>query len=336
MTRRTPRRGGFTLVELLVGIAIVIVLAALAAAVLPGALEQDRTTDGASLTRQWLMIAKARAARDQAPRGVRLIVDTTRPANLIPLVTELQYVEMPPLAVPNPLVGVNPANDPHVFINYTLTASPPTPQGGIVTGRQIVIRNLTLAQAIEYQSMSYLYLPTLNGLHLQVMSVTGPSAQVAPFDTTRFTLTMAPARTIELDDEIGAANQYATFHFGVLGAVRPLVGEQTQQLPKGICIDVNSSSPAWNGAGDYDIVFAPNGQVLSLSSVGSSAQIHLWVRDMGKPGGLAALGGNFNEGGEQQVVSLKAKSGALGVFPVAFPPASPYAFALQGASAPSQ
>src|SRR5262249_59603028 len=96
MIRRTEttRRAGFTLVELLVAIGIIIVLASLALLVVPDVLDQDRTTDGASLTRQWLMIAKARAARDQLPRGVRLI----NPGN--GLVTELQYTEAPPVLVP--------------------------------------------------------------------------------------------------------------------------------------------------------------------------------------------------------------------------------------------
>ena len=335
MTRRTTvRRPAFTLVELLVAIAVLIVLASLTLLVVPGILEQDRTTDAASLTRQWIMIAKARAAHDQAPRGIRFIVDTSKPPAQQLLCTEVQYVEMPPLAVPNPLVNVSLASDPHVQINYTLTASPPTPQGGVVINRQIVIRNLTLAQALEYQTMSYLYLPTLNGLHLQVQQpIPPPQPQAAPYDTTRYTLTMSPARTIELDDEMGAANQYATFHFGILGAIRPLVGEKTQPLPKGTCVDLLSSSPAGVVGFDYDLVFAPNGQVV----VRNEAQINLWVRDPEKPGGnpLVYPNANWQLGGEQQVVSLKSKSGALGVFPIA-QSANPFQFAQQAASAPSQ
>src|SRR4051812_44363010 len=102
------RRPGFTLVELLVAMAIIIALAAIALMVVPSALDQDRTTDAASSVRQWLMIAKSRAARDQAPRGVRLLI---APNPQVPaknsalgalLVTELQYTEAPPVIVPNP------------------------------------------------------------------------------------------------------------------------------------------------------------------------------------------------------------------------------------------
>jgi prepilin-type N-terminal cleavage/methylation domain-containing protein len=325
MRRTTAARGGFTLVEMLVAVAVVIVLSSLALLVVPSALDQDRTTDGASLTRQWLMIAKARAARDQLPRGVRLIVDPNKPTNLVLLVTEMQYVEVPPLAVPNPAAGSNTATDAFVQVTYNLTAT-----GDLGTPpRQIFVRNLTASQAAEYASMSYLYLPAM-GINLPV-SVSSAALQTAPYTTTLYVLTLTPARTLELDDLMGAENQYLTFHFGLLGGVRPLVGEQIQQLPKGICIDLASSSPAGVTTTDYDIVFAPNGQVLPVGLVGSNGQINLWVRDLNKSGGAA---GSFATGGEQQVVSLKAKSGALGVFPIA-QGGNPFQFAQQWASAPA-
>src|SRR4051812_7816819 len=102
MLRRTRTRQGFTLIELLVAMAILVTLAAIAVSVVPGVLDQDRTTDGASITRQYLMIAKARAARDGLPRGVRLIVsfDPNNPAKTDSRwVTELQYTESPPVIV---------------------------------------------------------------------------------------------------------------------------------------------------------------------------------------------------------------------------------------------
>src|SRR5437879_13308705 len=74
MTRRlrTARRA-FTLIELLVAMSIIVVLTSLVLLVVTNIGERDGTTDAAGLTRQWLMIAKARAGRDNAPRGLRLV-----------------------------------------------------------------------------------------------------------------------------------------------------------------------------------------------------------------------------------------------------------------------
>ncbi|HJZ55255.1 MAG TPA: hypothetical protein VKE74_09870, partial [Gemmataceae bacterium] len=176
--------------------------------------------------------------------------------------------------------------------------------------------------------------------------------------TLPFTVSIPP------DDVMGAATQYATFLFGIYLAPRPLIGEPTQQLPKNICIDLNVSQPRGSNGppvADYDIVFAPNGQVLYWSE----GQINLWVRDYTKvptpPGPLVVTSAGppvvydltpFRKGGEQQIVALKTKSGALGVFPVTWPQADgtyplisagppatyqdPYYFARLGATAPSQ
>ena len=60
LTLRVRNRGrcAFTLVEMLVVMAIVIALSSIALLVVPGVIDKDRTTDGAGLVRQWLMIAK--------------------------------------------------------------------------------------------------------------------------------------------------------------------------------------------------------------------------------------------------------------------------------------
>src|SRR5581483_11313881 len=120
------------------------------------------------------------------------------------------------------------------------------------------------------------------------------------------------------------------------GAPRPLVGEPIQPLPKNICVDLISTRPQGAAGADYDVVFAPNGQVMFFSQ----GQINLWVRDMTKGGGdpnppPVGVNGNYATGGEQQVVSLKTKSGSLGVFPIA-QTVNPFQYAQQWASAPAQ
>ncbi len=94
--RSTPR--GFTLVELLVVMSLMAVLAGMTIAFLPNATSSAREARAASLLQSWLNVAKQRALRDRAPRGVRLHYgDVTVGANnVVPYaVINGQYLEQP-------------------------------------------------------------------------------------------------------------------------------------------------------------------------------------------------------------------------------------------------
>jgi prepilin-type N-terminal cleavage/methylation domain-containing protein len=85
------RRGGFTLIELIVVIGILLVLMALAVLIVPSLQQRQRAATGASMLQKWLNIAKTRALRDKAPRGIRLLPGKVNPN----WVTEIQYIEQP-------------------------------------------------------------------------------------------------------------------------------------------------------------------------------------------------------------------------------------------------
>lgn len=346
--RRAVRRGGFTLVEMLVAAAILIALASITLVIVPDVMSQDRTVDGAATVRQWLAIAKARAARDQLPRGLRLITgpDPTKPKKVNPLwATEAQYLESPAILVPNPIPNGSPAgftapapSQAYVRIVYTTNAA------GAIIGRQVQITNLTPGQAAQVGPGSVLMLPAWD-MALKV-------------DSTAFTPT-DPATITQLDGWMGAETQYVTYLFGLYSPPRPLLGEANLLMPDKVCVDLTASSPAGTllpVLQDYDIVFAPNGSVILGPAAGSGHAL-LWVRDYEKldpgvypspimllsPGPPAVYDENtFRKGGEQQIVALKTKSGALGVFPVTwpspggtYPPGqSPYYFARIGANGP--
>lgn len=67
-----PRRRGFTLIELIVVVTLMLFLAGLAALFIPSATSSAREANAAVLVQGWLNMAKQKALRDQAPRGLRL------------------------------------------------------------------------------------------------------------------------------------------------------------------------------------------------------------------------------------------------------------------------
>lgn len=357
MTRSpaTPRPG-FTLVELLVAMGIIVLLAAIAVAVVPEALSRDRTTDGATTVRQILTIAKARALRDNLPTGVRFLTGTD-PGNLAKTdgrwATEVQYVQQPP-----PLV---PSRGEELDLFFETVVAPATPAGALVTlptplypagtikPPTVHYKNTTLPPPTQDTPLLAFIKANANAtrpvelrffrgdelITLQVTAatlLTNPSPRVGQYQLA--VVNPPPPAATEptqaydvLANALGGAMTLSVGGFWVSLPAQPLLGEQPIQLPRNVAIDLGVSSPSGPATADYDILFAPNGQVL----LRGEGQINLWVRDYTKPGGASY---DFANGGEQQVVALKTKSGAIGTFPINHDQTDPFKFAKAAAAAP--
>lgn len=300
MIRRASSRSAFTLVELIVAMSVMIILASIALMVVPSVLEQDRTTDGAARLQQYLMIAKMRASRDNLPRGLRLIDSGG-------FATEVQYIEAPPLYVPpNPSdPRFDTATAPLIEFVFTPNAdgTMPTAPGG----RVIKLKHLNADLRNEIAGGGSVIIPDL---HVWF------SFDAGGYDPGSETVTPNMSSGVSPYPEMGAGTSLVTYQFGIYGPPQALLGEPVQQLPTNIAVDFGSSQGL---AANREILFAPSGEV----SLASSGQIFLWVRDRTKPGGN---GGDFDNGGEQQIVGIKTRAGSLGVFPVAWPGTNPDPF----------
>jgi len=353
MTRATrcTRRAGFTLIELLVVMAVIVTLSSIALVVVPNVLSQDRTTDGATMVRQQLMIAKARATRDNAPRGIRFVVgaDPTNPAKNPALCTELQHVEQP-----DPII---PAG---WYIEFVYPADGPGPTAGQVTpaNRECYLMGAppdvgqSIADQISLGLPPTLRLPTITAVHTEPGATPGIAPQItaavpasAPRNaTTDRKLTLDATAFAFLDSVVGAGAQpvgsptqpmLRTYLFAIQPQARPLLGEPNILLPKGICVDLPSGRNDLSNNSDPVVMFLPSGQVKNIGA----GQLNLWVRDYTKNGGNPAVtpmyaGADFGQGGEQQVVSLKTKTGALGVFPISWTAGDPFEFTRTGSTSP--
>jgi prepilin-type N-terminal cleavage/methylation domain-containing protein len=354
MTLKSYRRGGFTLIELMVVIGVITFLAGLAMLVVPTVLEKDRTTDAVTMVEGWLQNAKLRALRDKAPRGVRFIVNQNLPPYLC---TEAQYIEVPPILVLGDGPGQYPLNSPRVVFTYGLDTQ--FQLGGQNNPRRCDLQNIDnalAAQLVPTLPGSTLIMPVLDQTTaFQIVNVLGQGQGNAP-NTSTITVQLDQYPDAQLGAGASPAGSnvgtYVTYHFGITGQPRPLLGEPVMQLPTNTAVDVTSgvtladnvSQPGYTGplgSVDYDILFAPSGQTISVStgkSTGAAGQIFLWVRDYRKVPTMqpSALGwANFptgpapaaymdalRNGGEQMIVVVKGKSGGVGAAPIYWPDAN--------------
>lgn len=265
-----PRqRAGFTLIELIVVITLLLTLMALVVAFLPRVQERARAASGASQLQGWLMIAKTRAVREQAVRGVRLVADPTNPN----YVREVFYLEIPddfvvPLVAPAPAVqGIG---------NFQTPTAPPA----LATAPFSVvwIRNLNISS--DVQPNDYLQLFE-GGQPRRIIAVT-PRPFMGPALPMRTELTITPP----LPSAVTQTRSYR-----IMRAPR-ITAEEPNLLPDGVVIDLSTNrlppppSPGPNGfsnlnplpaVGDIDILFAPSGKVIT-PALGSDF-LALWVRD---------------------------------------------------------
>src|SRR5258708_3429153 len=99
MHKRTSQisgRSGFTLVEMLVVLTLILILAALAVTFVPKITERAKSQRGADLLQQWLLTARQWAKKAGVPTGIRLQPGQTLPNRSSPntyYVTDLQYIQ---------------------------------------------------------------------------------------------------------------------------------------------------------------------------------------------------------------------------------------------------
>lgn len=138
MMLHTRARRGFTLVEILVAIALGLVLLGIAVAVSQSsAFASYKIVGTADRLSQWMLSAKNKALRDKAPRGIRLLPDP----NNGNFVREIAYIEQPDPWIPAANVTIT-ATSPRLVVQRVVPQSPPqgaAPMGGVDTTRVFLI-----------------------------------------------------------------------------------------------------------------------------------------------------------------------------------------------------
>jgi prepilin-type N-terminal cleavage/methylation domain-containing protein len=295
------QRHGFTLVELMVVIALMLVLASLAVLFIPRVNSEQQATRAAGQLQQWFEMAKQRAARDRAPRGVRLLAGSANPTFVTDLVFLVQaddyYLGS---------VGVAPAT---ILSRATISTSTKVSFDMVVQRTGAVSATTPPRTLTGGQANASLY-PVQPGDHIvfdgggpvyQIVNV-GPSAGALGGGT----LTTTPPFPATM---LG----HTTTQYVIIRQPRP-DGDEGLQMPSNVVIDckpkgiqggIYDLQPTLSAAvPHYDIMFAPDGRV--IGTFANQEILIFWVRDV-------TLDGNQ---GDPTLVVIYPRTGLIAAHPV--------------------
>ncbi len=288
MRSPNPLRRGFTLVELIVVIAIMLFVVSLAIMFLPSATSEAREANAAVAVHSWLNLARQRALRDQAPRGLRLWIDD--PSTM--QVTRAEFLEQP--------------DD---YTGEQLQAPPPSSTDMTkvqINGDSIFNGQPGNAAAWLVQPKDYLEI-CRSGLMHQITNISVFTDNSTIPATTKAWLTLANPLPFAV----------TTTNYRILRSWRP-IGDEALTLPDNIVIDLKTNQTYKNGSVYYnplpngvgpaplDIVFTPSGTVITPGV--TTDTINLWVR------AIDPMNPNDFYAGNPTIVAVFVRTGLVGAF----------------------
>ncbi len=283
---RTSKRGGFTLVELLVVITIIVILLTMTLLTVNFSNEGDRVKGAAGQVQSFLAGARDRAIYAKEPRGVRFFVNPENPR----AVNTMAYIA-PGGSWSSPenssgirfeRVDINGDGD---FLDTNLEF--PTGSGVFRNEPDIfVVRGNSNPGWWNLKRRGWL----VDGLRIRIPK--GPSGNWYPIDTRMIDVTAAPTSEQVLLLQIPFADKTAItsdreFTYEI-ELPSKLLAQDPAILPESVVIDLDASKipDGWrpqfginsgNYSGYMDVLFSPRGNI--LGDAAGAGVMHLYVGD---------------------------------------------------------
>lgn len=270
-------RRGFTLVEMIIVIAIMLLLIGLAAGLSPRMQDRKKMNQAIESVQGALLIAKQRAKRDKMPTGIRLQPGTGGNGYYV---QELIPIQQPDDYTTGKIQPARGAGGQAAPLGRTVQFSGANFRGNATQQSQYLVQKGD-------------FLEVLGGGHVHLITAVG---------TNSVTLANPPDATCFLNQP--------TDQWRIIRGPRALIGEVPVKLNQDVAVDITPglsyNLPTNPATGNIDIVFSPGGGVLNGGS-GQSA-IYLWVRDVTLSDPTA---------GAPAIIAINSRSGFVTTHPVA-------------------
>ena len=280
-------RRAMTLVELLVVISLIVVLAILTIAFYPTLASSEVESRGAIMVQSWLNVAKYRALRDGAPRGVRFRLDGATVGNvtLPQCSTTAEYIEQPSDFWAGPGSKVQ-------AVGSTVTLALAPGNSDFTSGMTATpeLWPVQPSDSIEFNG---------GGLVYRITSVVD-----------RTTVVIAPAYPTWRDASGNVVPMPPTNNYRILRQPQTS-GSEVLKLPDGVVIDYAAMTkagftPALGPTGYFDVLFSPSGRVMQAPQ----KWVCLYVRAPVQGDELNVLRG------KPTAVAVRSNSGSVEAYPV--------------------
>jgi prepilin-type N-terminal cleavage/methylation domain-containing protein len=270
---KADSRRGFTLLELLVSMGILLILATLTMRLLNATLDSDRLKTGARELQSLLAGARDRAIYATQPRGVRFIADPTNPSAIRSFV----------------FVGSSNSFTDGAMLTVDSLGNILGPVGTVPTG-------LPLPATLPLWDNLWAHGALVNGTPIQLTNSSGASLGFATVSPTAFDPVSGNPIGFAITSTLGAG----TFPIAAPGVnytlqLAPAIvsGDEPRTLPQNIVIDLNSSilPASWGAPGAFastlDVMFSPQGTVIGAPA--SDGRIHFVLADITDSTGVTPI-----------------------------------------------